>query len=686
MNNNTINTNNVGVDANGVAQPYVINDIPEANQVVEPVQAPAPEVVKAEPEPVVAPEPVREIPNTMPNPVTIDDKPKVVAMSPEELGNNQPQKAGQPERPTIGKIINIDGNMVKVKISTDILNAGNLMNIHTIFDDGKNKIVGEIVSVDVDTLKIGVVGEIVGDKFIPGVTIKPSFNSSIVIISPEQLKLILGDQEVSSDSIALGISSVYQGYKINVDVNAFFSNHFAILGNTGSGKSCTFSRIMQNVFTTSTYLPVNANIFIFDAYGEYKNAFEFLHGFNSQLNFKSYTTNVLYPDSPILKIPLWLLDIDDMALLLGATSPSQLPIIEKALKLVPILKANNEESVKIKNDIIARALLDILKSGLDSVKIRDQITAVLTTYNTEYLSLDTQIVQPGYVRTLKQCIFVDNQGKMQEMELVVDKISTFVIEDLEIPDPDGTTMYDLNDFKSALEFSLISEGVLKSDRVFDQANVLAVRAQSLANGKANEYFSYDHMVTKAGYISELLTTREGTKAQLIDFNINYVDDRLAKVMTKIISKILFEFAANREQRGAYPFHIIIEEAQRYVENDHDVELIGYNIFDRITKEGRKYGVILGLITQRPSELSETSISQCSNFLILRTLHPRDLQYIKEMVPNVSDEILAVLKTLQPGCAIAFGSAFRVPVSLKMVKPDPEPYSNNSDIAKVWYAI
>ena len=587
---------------------------------------------------------------------------------------------------SIGKIINIDGNIVKVKIDSSILQAGNLMNIHTIFDDGKNKIVGEIVSVDSETIKIGVVGEIVNDVFIPGVTLKPSFLSNIRIISADELKLILGDQTPTDSSIELGISGVYQGYKINVDVNSFFSNHFAILGNTGSGKSCTFSRIMQNVFTTSRYLPVNANIFIFDAYGEYKAAFEFLHTFNDQLNFKSYTTNVLYPDSPILKIPLWLLDVDDMALLLGANTPSQLPIIEKALKLVPILKANTEESMLIKNDIIARALLDILKSGLDSTKIRDQMTAILTTYNTQYLNLDTQIIQPGYVRTLKQCIYVDNQGKMQEMELVVDKISEFVTEDVEIPDPDGSVMYDLKDFKNAIDFSLISEGVLKSDKVFDQANVLSVRAQSLATGKANEYFQYDHMVTKSGYISELLTTREGTKAQLIDFNINYVDDRLAKVMTKIISKILFEFSANNEQRGAYPFHIIIEEAHRYVQNDHDVELIGYNIFDRITKEGRKYGVILGLITQRPSELSETSISQCSNFLVLRTLHPKDLQYIKEMVPNVSDEILAVLKTLQPGSAIAFGSAFKVPVSLKMVKPDPEPYSNNSDIARVWYAI
>ena len=587
---------------------------------------------------------------------------------------------------SIGKILDIEGNMVLVKIDPSFLSHGNLMNIHTIFDDGKNKLVGEIVGVSSESLKIGVVGEIIGETFIPGITLKPSFTSNIRIISKEELKLILGDQEATDKSIELGRSSVYNGYKINVDVNDFFSNHFSILGNTGSGKSCTFSRLIQNVFTTSKFLPVNANIFIFDAYGEYKHAFEYLHSFNEQLNFKSYTTNTAYPDSPILRIPLWLLDVDDMALLLGATSPSQLPIIEKALKLVPILKGVGEDALRIKNDIIARAILDILQSGLDSIKIRDQITAVLSTYNTQLLNLESIISQPGYDRTLKQCIFIDNSGKMQEMELVVKFISTFIMEGFEIPNPKGDTMYDLQDFENALNFSLISEGVLKSDKVFDEANVLAVRAHSMANGMASEYFTYDHMVTKSGFISELLTTNEGRKAQLIDFNINYVDDRLAKVITKIISKILFEYSVNSETRGKFPFHIIIEEAHRYVQNDKDVELIGYNIFDRITKEGRKYGVILGLITQRPSELSETSISQCSNFLVLRTLHPRDLQYIKEMVPNVSDEVLAVLKTLQPGSAIAFGSAFKVPVSLKMVKPDPEPYSSNSDVAKIWFAL
>ena len=152
----------------------------------------------------------------------------------------------------------------------------------------------------------------------------------------------------------------------------------------------------------------------------------------------------------------------------------------------------------------------------------------------------------------------------------------------------------------------------------------------------------------------------------------------------VISKMIFDFATELPERGKFPFHIIIEEAHRYVQMDRDQQLLGYNIFDRITKEGRKYGVLLGLITQRPSELSDTSISQCSNFIILRTLHPKDLDYIKQMVPNVSDEIMAHLKTLQPGNAIAFGSAFKVPVDIKMDMPNPQPKSSSSNITKIWY--
>ena len=245
--------------------------------------------------------------------------------------------------------------------------------------------------------------------------------------------------------------------------------------------------------------------------------------------------------------------------------------------------------------------------------------------------------------------------------------------------------YTLNDLELATEFALISEGILKSDRVFDTANVISVRLHTLATTEAKNYFSYPSYVTRDQYIDSLLTdAATGKKVQIINFNINYIDDRLAKVITKILSRMLFLKASTTIPRGSRAYHIIIEEAHRYVQHDSDNEILGYNIFERITKEGRKYGVFLGLITQRPSELSDTCISQCSNFVVLRTLHPIDLKYIKEMVPNVSSEIVLQLKNLKPGNCIAFGSAFKVPTSMYIDLPNPRPLSNNVDLEKVWY--
>ena len=148
--------------------------------------------------------------------------------------------------------------------------------------------------------------------------------------------------------------------------------------------------------------------------------------------------------------------------------------------------------------------------------------------------------------------------------------------------------------------------------------------------------------------------------------------------------MLFNFAKTLNKRATIPFHIFLEEAHRYVQNDNDKFLLGYNIFERITKEGRKYGVILGLISQRPSELSETTLSQCSNFLIFKMLHPTDVEYIREMVPNITTEVVKRLRILQPGTCIAFGSAFKVPVLIKMDMPNPAPSSSSCEISKVWF--
>ena len=484
--------------------------------------------------------------------------------------------------------------------------------------------------------------------------------------------------------VYIGESPIYPGVKIGFDINSFFASHFAVFGSTGSGKSWGVARLIQSIFEKQNTVAYRASIFIFDAYGEYHSAFKSISEKVPEVSFKAYTTNTKFSETEILKIPLWLLSVDDIALLLNAESSNQIPIIEKSLKFVGVF-AREEDTVKAaKNDIIARAILDILASGKSSSQIRDQIFSVLSTYHTSDLNLDTEIYQPGYTRSLKQCLLIDETGKIREMELLTNFMQSFLDDAIELTMPDGSFKYSLKDLADALDFALISEGALNSDKVFEQNNILKVRIHSLLNSDYAKYFECDKYISKDDYIKQLLMASNGRKAQIINFNINYVDDRFAKVVTKIYSKLLFDYAKNLDKRASLPFHIILEEAHRYVQNDNDVNLLGYNIFDRITKEGRKYGVLLGLISQRPSDLSETSISQCNNFLIFKMLHPRDVEYIKDMVPNITNEIVKRLRILQPGNCIAFGSAFKVPVLTKMDKPTPPPSSSSCDISSNWF--
>ena len=286
---------------------------------------------------------------------------------------------------------------------------------------------------------------------------------------------------------------------------------------------------------------------------------------------------------------------------------------------------------------------------------------------------------------LKQCLIIDSSGKINEMQLVSDFIKSFIDDNLELNVPTESYPYTLENFEEALEFALISEGILKSDKIYDQTNLLRVRMQSLINSEERKFFETGNYVSKEEYIKRLLTTKDGKKAQILNFNMNYIDDRLAKVIVKIYSKMLFDFSTKLKNRASFPFHIIVEEAHRYIQNDDlDTKLLGYNIFDRIAKEGRKYGVILGLISQRPSELSETALSQCSNFLVFRMLHPKDLAYVEQMVPDITTEIAKKLKTLQIGTCIGFGSSFKIPIIIRVQLPMPMPASSNCDIMETWF--
>lgn len=572
-----------------------------------------------------------------------------------------------------GKITEINGSSCVVENISHVTHS-ELMNCHVVFPESDRLVVGEIIKIGEEKITILLVGEIRSNRFFPGVVKKPSTTPRIINVN--ELELIIGKQ--TKDIPTLGHSTIYKNYDVKLPIDSMFGNHLAIIGNTGSGKSCGVTRILQNLFTECTNKPKNSHFVIFDAYGEYTHAFDGL-----DVNTKVYTAVKESALDLGLILPPNFLEVDDLAILLGVTETDQLPVLEKTLKLVYIFTSNDEKVIEYKNDIIAKCLLDILTSGKSGSQMRDQIIAVLTHYKTDSLNLETIVHTPGYDRTLKQCLLIDDRGKINAMELITKFLSEFTKLNLNEIIIDKNYTYSLNDLYYALEFALMSEGTINSTLSYSKNNILKNRLQTIINSKYKSIFEVNEYVTKEDYISKFFTKNE-ENAPLIIINLSTVDDRFAKILTKLFTKLFFTYTTTLNKRASFPVNIILEEAHRYVQNDNDINIIGYNIFDRITKEGRKYGTLLTFITQRPSELSSTALSQCSNFVIFRIFHPKDFEIVKSISTNVDSENLEKLKTLNSGTSLVFGTGFKIPLLVSFDLPSPMPTSTNVMLSQIWY--
>ena len=578
------------------------------------------------------------------------------------------------------KITYISDDSCNVKLKDDAEITMNLMNLHLVFEDDTKKILAEVDDMDGKTLKARFLGEIVGDRLIGGTIRKPAMDSKIRVIEKEEIPLITGTD--TEGFMKLGVSPFYDDYPVFLDVNNFFSNHFAIFGNTGSGKSCGTTRLFQNMFHDQRLNPYKANIFIFDSSGEYYNAFRNLNEINSNYNYRYISTNETDGLGEKLRLPVYLLNKDDLALLLQCTSHSQLPIIERMLKLALVFSQNDVDSNAYKNHLIAKAIMSILYTNETAPNKRNEIFSIIASCSTPEFNLEAPVQGVGYVRKFRECFLIDNSGNFTESVLLTEYLNSFIKEEFDDFEPHTGVYYNLDTLEKALNFTLISEGWLRNEQTYGDSVTLRVRLHALIVGENAKYFDVKDYVSLESYLSSLLIS-DGKKYQIVNINLNDIDDDFAKVLTKIYSRLIFDFSKGLKERASIPFHIILEEAHRYIQSDQDRFLFGYNIFERIAKEGRKYGVILGIITQRPVELSDNVISQCTNFLIFKINHPIDVEYIRKMVPNITDEIVEKQKALQSGTCLGFGLGFKIPLIVKMEMPDPAPLSGNCDVVTIW---
>ena len=201
-----------------------------------------------------------------------------------------------------GKIKYISDNEAHVENAAGVNMSGDLMNVHVVFEDENQAVLGEVTEVNDTIIKIRFLGEFLQGHYVSGVIRKPKLSSKIRVINEGELSELMGTD--SSSTFLLGTSSIYNGQPVYVDINQMFANHAAIFGNTGSGKSCGVARLVQNIFSNKNLVPYNANLFIFDAYGEYKTAFRSINQINPYFSYKFITSNPTDPEDVPLRIPV----------------------------------------------------------------------------------------------------------------------------------------------------------------------------------------------------------------------------------------------------------------------------------------------------------------------------------------------------------------------------------------------
>lgn len=612
----------------------------------------------------------------------------------------------------IGRVITISSKWIVAELYPNIGNYVNTVDgirfvgeigSYVSIEETDRKIIAEIISIDEKNsvgseimnkpnsnrmVNLNLIGEISGGSFVFGVSKMPFIFSEISIITEIDLRTMLeiGNEEIEIDadkqltravSLTIGSSVIFPDYDVKINIDKFFGFHFAVFGNTGAGKSNTVARIIQNVFKKKSNSAVGAKFIIIDSNGEYESSICELNTINPDIRVNCLTADSECTEGNCLELPVWALSADDWAVLLHASEKTQIPIIKRAIDIARIFYDPENKDNILKNHIIASTIIGILNSSESSPSSSDKIKTIITTFGTDVIKLDSTIEATGKkVRSLLNVSY----GQFTDIEGLQVFCEDFLLNDVnERITRSNNVVYDIVQFKNAVDFAILYEGSISSQRIQEYTATLSTRLQALIDSEQGRILTKTNFSRIDDYVESILGTN-----QIVNIDISSLDDSSSEVVVKVITKLFFDHLKKMNKKADMPVNLIIEEAHRFVRSENHSGALNYNIFERVAKEGRKYGLLLGISSQRPSELSKTVVSQCSNFIIHRVQNPDDLSYISRMVPYISEGIINRLTYLQTGNALIFGTAINLPTLAKFERANPPTDSHNARISEKWY--
>jgi len=444
---------------------------------------------------------------------------------------------------------------------------------------------------------LGILKEIQGNYEIErGVYSYPSVGDIVIIPSQEQLKAIVQNKDENA-RIKIGVALMAANATVFVDPDKLFGRHLAILGNTGSGKSCSVAGLIRWSIEAAKEIcnkndkTVNARFIIFDPNGEYGNCF------NDLGNVKRYEVKIREnQDAQQLKVPSWMWNSWEWASIAQASAKTQIPVIKNCL--IEQRKKNNNN------------------------QLYDEDTPVF--FNQEEL-----------IKCIKES--------------------------------------DLNKQEYNKSFLMRLDILLKDSRV-------------------KSVIESEQKLTLENWLKEYIGKNDSNPSITI-IDLSLLPSEILFLVVSVMARIIFEAHHRyKKQMGqTLPTVLVVDEAhnliKKYETEDDNIsaQRLCTQIFEKIAKEGRKFGVGLVLASQRPSELSQTVLSQCNTFLLHRIVSDRDQEMVKKLVPDTMGGILNELSVLPSRKAILLGWATPIPVLVEMneLPEDQRPKSKDPEFWDVW---
>ena len=672
---------------------------------------------------------------------------------------------------SIGKVLSVDNFRVYIKIDEDLKGAYKSgindiyeiarINSYLIIPVGSERVVALITRVTmreevefnhtssaitlpssaryICATMLGTIAKEGGsDKFIQGVYNFPTLDNPVWYVTEKDLVQIFDDHknkeniDYSKDFyLPIGTSTAFSNYKVKICPDQFFVKHAAILGNTGSGKSCTFTSIIRNLFRydyNGSKLE-NAHFILFDTNGEYKDAFLPAEDKYEQLTPEvkaelDQINSYYYGGDGFPKVPYWFMNWADFKDLLKPSDGTQAPILNRAISLAK----NDSECSQIEK--LPRHLISDIQGLLDSNTDEIKKRTGLGDYGNWSWIADNSVLligqavkekHPALGEAIISLASKENFNDAKKQTPIRTEISTLfkelITKDIEVQitseqNIDLPKWFSYQELCTKFIDAAISQESVSNNRITEFVSTLRLRMNSFLNDKRiaiplmlkdspnvnkeilaefialllgdfNKKYSESNKEHILKSYNDNNTPKNPTKtSQITIVDVSNLPFEVLETVTALLGRIILEFVSHfNEDRGKYPIVIVLEEAQNYISENKDS--VAKSVFERIAREGRKYGISLVVCSQRPSELSKTVLSQCNSFIIHRLQNPEDQKYVRGIVSSANSDLLEQLPIIPQQHAIITGDCVRTPVQVRIDNVTPTPNSHNPEYINQW---